>query len=61
MLDAYEYTKTHGLVKENDYSSLYIGRKDNCKDITGKEKVSNTDDKEEDSITIERMKELVAV
>lgn len=61
MLDAYEYTKYHGLVKEQDYSSLYIGRKENCKDTTGKERISNSDDKEEDSITVDRMKELVAV
>ena len=61
MLDAYEYTKYHGLVKEQDYSSLYIGRKENCKDTTGKERISNSDDKEEDSITVDRMKERVAV
>jgi cathepsin F len=59
MLDAYEYTKTHGLIKEGDYPTRYAGRKEACKDIAGKEAIKNDNEKEEDSITVQRMKELV--
>jgi Papain family cysteine protease len=60
MLDAYEYTRTHGLVKEDDYSSHYSARKDACKDTTGKAHINNNEQKEEDSISVERLKELVS-
>ena len=36
MLDAYEYTRVHGIVKEGDYPIHYNGRKENCKSIDGK-------------------------
>ena len=32
MLDAYDFTKAHGLIKESDYKSKYAGRKEFCKD-----------------------------
>ena len=47
-------------MKEDSYSSLYLGRKDSCKDTDGKERISNDDQKEEDNISVQRMKELVA-
>ena len=61
MLDAYEYTRTHGVVKEEDYDSRYVGRKDACKDISGKASIKNDEQKEEDAISVERLKQLVAV
>lgn len=59
MLDAYEYTRTHGLVKESDYQSKYLGRKDKCQDTSNVARITNTDKQEEDSISVDRLKELV--
>jgi C1A family cysteine protease len=62
MLDAYEYTHKHGIVKEAEYPTTYQGRKEKCKDpeeVT--ERIKNDDQNEEDSITVHRLKELVAM
>lgn len=61
MLDAYDFTKKHGLIKEDEYKSRYTGRKEKCSDPTNvKERMHNDDQQEEDSITVDRLKELVA-
>lgn len=52
MLDAYEFVRTHGIVKEEDYPTKYVARKNNCQDMTAKAKLYNNDEHEEDSITI---------
>lgn len=41
MLDAYEFTRTNGLVKEEDYPNDYKAAKLNCMSVEGKEKFFN--------------------
>ena len=44
MLDAYDFTKKNGIVKESEYKSKYLGRKDSChdpKDVT--DRIRNDD------------------
>ena len=61
MLDAYDFTKKHGLIKENQYKSHYTARKDRCNDPADvKERMHNDNQMEEDGITVQRLKELVA-
>jgi KDEL-tailed cysteine endopeptidase len=62
MLDAYDFTKKNGLIKEDEYKNRYTGRKEKCADPKDvKERMHNDDQNEEDSITIQRLKELVAL
>lgn len=61
MLDAYEILKKDGIVKESDYPDTYNGRKNSCRKPKDGERIRNDDQNEEDNITIERLKELVAV
>ena len=61
MADAYEWTAQHGIVNWSDYSRGYQGRKNRCNDPGSKvPKFMNRGSNEEDFITNERMKELVA-
>ena len=60
MLDAYNFTANRGLVKESDYPNKYLMRKDSCRDDKNKPRIKNDHMKEEDSITTQRLKELVA-
>jgi hypothetical protein len=48
MLDAYNFTATRGLVKEIDYPSKYLMRKDSCRDDKSKSRIKNDNMKEED-------------
>ena len=62
MLDAYQFTKKKGLIKENEYGQVYQGRKEDCKDPASiTTRIHNDDQKEEDSITVKRLKTLVAM
>ena len=60
MLDAYAYTQKNGIVRESDYPATYEGRKSSCRSTKDKEHIKNDDQVEEDSITVERLKEIVA-
>lgn len=63
MLDAYEFTKKNGIVKESDYNKKYLARKEACKDpseVKNEDRIHNSGDGEEDSITVQRLKELVS-
>ena len=60
MLDAYNFTATRGLVKESDYPNKYLMRKDSCHDDSNKARIKNDNMNEEDSISTQRLKELVA-
>ena len=60
MLDAYNFTQSHGLVKEADYPNRYLMRKDSCHDDASKARIKNDDMNEEDNISVQRLKELVA-
>jgi C1A family cysteine protease len=60
MLDAYDFTKKHGIIKEDEYKSHYAGRKEKCSDPANiKERINNDDESEEDSISVQRLKELL--
>lgn len=61
MLDAYEFTRTKGLLKEDDYPRKYTISKNKCADVKDKERFYNHDQKEEDNITNDRMKKLVSI
>ncbi len=43
MLDAYEFTKKTGIIKEGDYPDRYNGRKNSCRDPKEKSRVKNDD------------------
>jgi len=61
MLDAYNFTQSHGLVKESDYPNKYLMRKDSqCRDDANKTRIKNDNMNEEDNISVQRLKELVA-
>ena len=61
MLDAYSFTQKKGIVKEDEYEKMYSGRKEQCHDPTDiKDRMHNDDQEEEDSISVQRMKILVA-
>ncbi len=59
MLDAYDYTKSRGLIKEEDYPRKYSANKGRCEEIQG-ERYKNTGANEEDNITNERLQKLVS-
>lgn len=62
MLDAYKFTRKHGLVTEDEYGHLYSGRKEDCRDPTQvTDRMRNDDEAEEDSISVHRLKALVAM
>lgn len=63
MLDAYEFTKKQGVVHEDNYPDTYNGRKNSCRKAKKEEgeRIRNDDQGEEDEITIERLKQLVAI
>jgi len=61
MTDAWEFTRVNGIVRWDDYPSSYLGRKGACRAPDNKvERFFNTGSFEEDKITNERMKELLA-
>jgi hypothetical protein len=41
MLDAYEFTRTNGIVREDDYPSVYQSRKNKCQNVDDKPKFYN--------------------
>ena len=43
MLDAYDFTKKNGIVRDSDYPHKYGARQNKCEDVSGKEKVYNDD------------------
>lgn len=61
MLDAYEFTRRNGIVKEEDYPLKYQIAKKKCQKVDGKEKFYNLDQNEEDNISNERLKKLVSI
>jgi C1A family cysteine protease len=61
MLDAYDFTKKEGVPHEDRYADKYNNRKNSCRKPKDGERVKNDDQNEEDNISIERLKELVAV
>jgi hypothetical protein len=61
MLDAYEFSKNQGLIKEKDYPSLYRPAKGQCQPVGKVERFKNTGQLEEDGISNERLKKLVSI
>lgn len=61
MLDAYEFTRTKGLVKEDDYPHKYKAAKGKCANVDDKQKFYNVGQQEEDNITNDRLKKLVSI
>ena len=61
MLDAYAFTKTSGILLEDDYPHKYTMSKGKCSEITDKPRYYNSDQKEEDNITNERLRKLVSI
>lgn len=61
MLDAYEFSKSQGLIKESDYPMTYRPSKGSCQQVSNVERFRNTDQKEEDNISNDRLKKLVSI
>ena len=62
MFDAYDFTKTNGIIHWDDYSRSYNGRKNHCNEPNAyKERFYNTSGYEEDMVSNERMRQLIAV
>ena len=61
MADAYDWTAENGIVNWDDYSRGYQGRKNRCNNPDKKkERFYNVGSNEEDFITNDRMKEIIA-
>jgi len=60
MFDAYKITSKNGIVMEQDYPVKYQRSKGQCRDVKGKEKYFNTNQHEEDDVSNDRLKELLA-
>ena len=61
MADAYLFTKDKGIVNWEDYPRGYQGRKTKCSSVDKKaERFHNAESHEEDMVSNERVKELVA-
>lgn len=58
MLDAYKFTSRNGIVEDKDYPK-YHGKQSKCSSSNDQEKFYNTDMKEEDMISNERIKTLL--
>ena len=61
MLDAYEFSKNQGLIKESDYPNKYLARKENCHQVNDVDRFYNTNQLEEDNIDNDRLKKLVSI
>lgn len=61
MMDGYEYVKEHGIELKNDYTHKYAKRKMSCKHKSSRIAFKNTSGSEEDEVSNERLKELVAI
>jgi hypothetical protein len=61
MLDAYQFSKDQGLIKESDYPMKYRANKGECNQISDVERFRNSGQLEEDNIDNERLKKLVSV
>jgi C1A family cysteine protease len=60
MMDGYAYTQKHGIELKNDYKTKYIKRKGKCYHKAEKSAFQNTGAIEEDQVSNERLKSLVA-
>ena len=60
MADAYNFTKDNGIVDWNAYPKGYQSRKTKCQNPSGVDRFYNTESHEEDLISNDRMKELIA-
>jgi len=58
-MDAFDFTKEKGIVREEDYPYKYSAREYKCQDTAKKEKVHTVGAKEEDQISVQRLKELL--
>lgn len=59
MFDAYDFVSKNGIVHDTDYKR-YSARKGACDVDNSKEKFFNTNQMEEDDISNDRLKELLA-
>ena len=60
MMDAYDYVQKNGIVFEADYPYKYIARQSKqCYNTADKEKFFNSGSQEEDSVSNERLKEIL--
>lgn len=59
MLDAYNFVKSNGIVRESDYPTGYNARKGRCLSTNGKEKFFINNMIEEDEISNDRIKVLL--
>ena len=62
MADAWDFTKVNGIIGWDEYPTDYTGRKGKCRDPGNKatQRFFNAESHEEDKITNDRLKELVA-
>ena len=59
MLDAYAFTKSNGILREEDYPYKYQTSKKKCQKVEDKPRYFNTGQLEEDNISNDRLKELL--
>lgn len=60
-MDGYEYVKVHGIELKHSYPHKYSKRRLKCKHKLARNAFKNTSGSEEDEVSNERLKELVAI